>query len=186
VSSPRIAMLETPRLLLREYTLDDLPALHRILSDSITMQFWPRPFTDAESRGWLERAILSYSTNGFGRCAVILRETGEQIGDAGLMRTEVNAKPELDLGYIIHANYWRNGFGLEAATASLQYGVEAGERRIVANMAHDNVASRRVAERLGTSKELEFANARNRGILTYLYAFTPASAVTTERRTATS
>ena len=164
-------MIETSRLLLREYTLEDIPAHHRILSDPITMKFWPRPFTEEESRSWLERAISSYSTNGFGRYAVILRETGEQIGDAGVMRTEVNGKPEVDLGYIIHADHWRRGFGLEAAIASLEFGLTSGERRIVANMAHDNIASLRVAERLGMTKEQEFYNSRNRDILTYLYTF---------------
>ncbi|HWF44733.1 MAG TPA: GNAT family N-acetyltransferase [Candidatus Kapabacteria bacterium] len=162
-------MIETARLLLREYTLADVPALHRILSHATTMRFWPRPFTEANTQGWLERAVASYATNGFGRWAVILRETSEQIGDAGLMRLEVNGKSEADLGYIILANYWRQGFGLEAARAALQFGVEKGERRIVANMAHDNIASQRVAERLGMVKELEFNNTRNRDILTYLY-----------------
>ncbi|MFI5201208.1 MAG: GNAT family N-acetyltransferase [Candidatus Kapaibacterium sp.] len=176
-------MIETLRLQLREYTREDVPALHGILSDSKTMKFWPRPFTEADTKSWLERAILSYSTNGFGRWAVLLRETGEQIGDAGLMRTEVNGKPEVDLGYIIHFDYWRRGFGLEAARRALEFGIEAGCERIVANMAHDHIASQRVAERLGMIKELEFENSRNRGIQTFLYAFNSASAVTTVRTT---
>ncbi|HEX5316833.1 MAG TPA: GNAT family N-acetyltransferase [Candidatus Kapabacteria bacterium] len=164
-------MIETARLRLREYTLDDLPAQYRILSDPSTMKFWPQPYTVEGTRSWIDRSISSYSANGFGRYAIILRESGDQIGNAGLMRTEVNGKLEVDLGYIIHANYWRKGFGLEAASAVLNYGTERGIDRIVANMAHDNLASRRVAERLGMTKELEFKNSRNRDILTYLYVF---------------
>ena len=164
-------MIETPRLLLREYTPDDLPALHRILSDTNTMQFWPRPFTESDTRNWMERAMASYQSNGFGRWAVIFRENGVQIGDAGLMRTEVNGNPEVDLGYILHTDYQKRGFGIEAAQAALMFGAETGLPRIVANMAHDNIASQRVAERLGMVKELEFRNARNREIVTYLYTY---------------
>ncbi len=164
-------MIETPRLLLREYASVDDPNLHSILSDALTMRFWPRPFSESDTQSWVGRAIASYSMNGFGRWAVLLRESGEQIGDAGLMRTEVNGKTETDLGYIIHADYWKQGFGLEAARAALNSGFESGERRIIANMAHDNVASERVAQRLGMVKELEFRNVRNRDILTFLYVF---------------
>ncbi|HET6401374.1 MAG TPA: GNAT family N-acetyltransferase [Candidatus Kapabacteria bacterium] len=174
-------MIETPRLLLREYTFADTSALHRILSDSETMKFWPRPFTEADTKSWLERAIPSYAINGFGRWAVVLRETGEQIGDVGPMRTEVNGKPEVDLGYIIHYAYWHIGFGLEAARVALQFGIEAGCERIIANMAHDHIASQRVAEKLGMIKEREYTNARNRGILTYLYVFDSVPDVTAAR-----
>ena len=164
-------MIETPRLILREYTLEDIPFLFRIQSDPVTMQFWPRPFTESDTENWMRRAIASYAANGFGRWAVILKDSQQQIGDAGLMRTEVNGKPEVDLGYIIHADYWRQGFGFEGGNASLRFAFEHGERRIVANMAHDNTASRRVAEKLGMVKELEFNNPRNRNILTYLYVY---------------
>ncbi len=164
-------MIETPRLLLREYTLEDVPTLHRIQSDATTMKFWASPFTEANTRSWIERAIASYESNGFGRYAGILKSTNSHIGDVGMMRVPVNGKDEIDLGYIIHADHWRNGYGIEAATAILQFGMEKKLPRIVANMAHDNIASQRVAERLGMMKELEFINARNRDILTYLYVW---------------
>ncbi len=83
----------------------------------------------------------------------------------------MNGKEEVDLGYIIHADHWRKGYAIEAASAILQYGMEIKIPRIVANMGHDNIASQRVAARLGMIKELEFINARNRDILTYLYVF---------------
>ena len=165
------AMIETPRLMLHEYTLEDFSSLHRILSDPVTMRFWTTPFNETDTEHWMRRAIASYASNGFGRWAVILRETQAQIGDAGLMRTEINGKPEVDLGYIIQAEHWREGYGLEAALAALRFGLEQGEQRIVANMANDNVASERVAQRLGMIKESEFINSRNRDILTYLYVF---------------
>jgi len=126
---------------------------------------------ESDTERWLRRAMTSYETNGFGRWAVLLRGTKEQIGDAGLMRTEVNGKTEIDLGYIIHADHWRKGYGFEAAEASLQYGARIGEKRMVANMAFNNIRSQHVAERLGMKKELEFENPKNRGIRTFLYVY---------------
>ena len=167
-------MIETARLLLREYTIEDVPVLHRIQSDATTMKFWATPFTEENTRSWIERTIASYASNGFGRYAVIHKGTNTQIGDVGMMRTLVNGKEEVDLGYIIHADHWRNGYAIEAASAVLQHGMDKKLPRIVANMAFDNIASQCVAEQLGMIKELEFINVRNRNIVHYLYAWQAA------------
>jgi RimJ/RimL family protein N-acetyltransferase len=164
-------MIETARLVLREYTPEDFPTVHRIFSDAVTMQFWPRPFTEEEMQRWIDRTTQSYASHGFGRRVVVLKETLEVIGDAGMMRVPVNGNEENDLGYIIHHPYWRQGYGVEAAAAILRLGLETGVTRIVANMAHDNIASQRAAERIGMKKELEFRNPRNRDILTFLYSY---------------
>ncbi|HEY3876720.1 MAG TPA: GNAT family N-acetyltransferase [Candidatus Kapabacteria bacterium] len=164
-------MIETSRLLLREYTLEDVPSLNRIQSDPITMKFWASPFTEEHSRNWIERAIASYAANGFGRWALLLKETNAQIGDAGLMRVEVNGNPEVDLGYILQADRWQKGYATEAALAILRFGKEKGLPRMIAHMAHDHTKSQRVAERLGMRKETEFVNPRNRNIVHSLYAW---------------
>jgi len=163
-------IIETPRLRLREYEPDDLMALHVIVSDPITMQFWPAPFTPEATAAWLDRQFKLYAERGYGRWAVIEPESGEQIGDVGLLYTSVNGRDEVDLGYIIHYPYWQQGFGAEAAGACLAYaGERLGLRRVVANMAHDNLGSKRVAEKIGMQFEREFINARNRNIRTLLY-----------------
>lgn len=164
-------IIETPRLLLREYVPDDMMALHVILSDPITMQFWPAPFTPEASAAWLERQIKMYAERGYGHWAVLARDTGEQIGDVGLMYISVDGRDEVDLGYIIHYPYWQQGYGAEAAGACLEHGRSAlGLRRVVANMAHDNLGSKRVAEKIGMQFEREFNNPRNRNIRTLLYS----------------
>jgi [ribosomal protein S5]-alanine N-acetyltransferase len=161
---------ETPRLQLREYQTDDLMGLHVILSDAITMQFWPAPFTPEATTHWIERQMRSYAECGYGRWAVLSRESGEQIGDAGFIDANVNGRAEVDLGYIIHYPYWRQGFALEAANACLAYArAHLPINRVVANMPHDHLASKRVAERLGMSYAGDFLNPRNRNIRTLLY-----------------
>jgi ribosomal-protein-alanine N-acetyltransferase len=171
-------MFDTDRLILREYSPEDFVSLHAILSDPGTMKFWPAPFTEEQTKGWIERSIKSYKASlsplrltGFGRWAVILKEDGKQIGDAGIISAEINDKTENDLGYIIHKDFWKLGYGYEAASACMKYGFEKpGIKRMVANMAFNNVASVRVAEKIGMKKETEFLNNRNRNILTFLYS----------------
>ncbi len=163
-------VIETPRLILRQFESRDLEDLHRILSDATTMSFWPAPFTREETQKWLERRLDSYRENGPARLAVILREENVLIGDCGLVRAEIDRGPENDLGYIIHHAFWRYGYGTEAAEACMRYGFDTLQlHRICANMPVDHIASRRVAERLDMRLEKLFENTRNRNILTCLY-----------------
>lgn len=165
-------VIETPRLILRQFEADDLPDLHRILSDPTTMMFWPAPFSLEQSQGWLERMFRTYRESRLGRYAVISKASQALIGDCGIMPNEIDGVLENDLGYIFSHKYWGQGYATEAAAACMAYGLETlGLRRICANMAAEHIASRRVAERIGMRREREFYNKRNRNLLTYLYAY---------------
>lgn len=74
-------MIETERLILREYTLEDFDALYEIMSDPETMQHYPAPFDKDRTMGWITWNLDNYKTYGFGLWAVTLKETGEFIGD---------------------------------------------------------------------------------------------------------
>lgn len=163
--------IQTPRTVIRPYTEADLERALPILSDPTTMSFWERPLDRDAVAAWVARNARSFRETGLGRMISELRDTGEAIGDCGIMRAEVGGREENDLGYIIHHPYWRRGFGMECARACLEYGLrDLGLRRIVANMPHDHTASVRVAEKLGMRLERSFSNPRNRGIPTHLYA----------------
>ena len=165
-------MIETPRTIIRPYEGSEAPLLLPIFSDPATMSFWARPLGKDAVAAWVARAAQEFRQTGMGRMLVVDRETGEPVGDCGIMRAEVGGRTENDLGYIIHHPYWGAGLGIECARACLGYGLRTlGLRRVVANMPHDHVASRRVAEKLGMGRERSFYNRRNRGILTHLYAF---------------
>jgi RimJ/RimL family protein N-acetyltransferase len=165
------SVLVTSRLILRPYTADDVPLVLPIFGDPLTMAFWPQPLTEAAVAAWVQRNSAAFQAVRLGRLLVELRDTHVAIGDCGIVGSEVNGRPEYDLGYIIHHPYWRQGFGSECAQACRDYGIHTlGLRRIVANMACDHIASMRVAERLGMQREATFHNPRNRNILTYLYA----------------
>lgn len=160
----------TERLIIRSYTEADAPALRAILGDPTTMAFWPQPLSPAESDAWLARAIARRAESSYGRRAVLLRATGQQIGDVGVARGLIDGAERDDLGYIIHHPHWRRGYALEAARAVLADWFAHGRSpALYANMAHDHRGSQRVAERLGMRRAGEFANPRNRGIRTFVY-----------------
>lgn len=164
-------IVETKRLIIREYSMNDVLELSAIQSDHITMSFWPSPFTLQQTENWVHDNIERYNKLGFGRWAVILKDNDMLIGDCGIMIREIDGKEENDLGYIIHYPYWQRGFAVEAANACKEYAFASlGIKRLCANMPYNHEASRRVAEKVGMKKEKEFYNSRNRNILTYLYS----------------
>lgn len=164
-------IIETERLIIREYSMDDVLELSVILSDQMTMNFWPVPFTLQQTENWVYDNIERYSKLGFGRWGVILKDNGMLIGDCGIMIKEIDGKEENDLGYILHFPYWQRGFAAEAANACKEYAfISLGIKRLCANMPYNHEASRKVAEKIGMKKEKDFYNSRNRNILTYLYS----------------
>lgn len=164
-------ILESKRLIIRPYTPEDVQKLYGILSDPETMAFWPKPFSLSQVEDWIQHRGLEKYGDGIGRCGVYLRETGELVGDAGIVNQILDGKPEYDLGYIIHAKYWGHGYGGEAAAEIMRYGFEELRLpRLCANMPAEHISSRKVAEKLGMQLEKEFINTRNRDVLTCLYS----------------
>lgn len=148
--------LETDRLELRALTLDDLESLALMLGDAEGLIHWGPPLTTEESRSWIERNLRRYEADGFGRCAVILRSTCELVGDCGLIRTVVEGRPEVELGWVVSRAHRGKGIATEAAAAWRDYGFDVlGLERIVSMVSEKNVASRRVAEKLGMTIERE-------------------------------
>jgi len=146
--------LRTERLDLRPLVPEDLDELAAMLGDPVGMAAWPAPLTHDESRAWIERNRERYRTDGFGRCAVVWREAGELVGDAGLISTVVEETPEVELGWVIRHDLWGRGIATEAAAAWRDHAFEVlGLTRIVSMIDEANAASRRVAEKIGMSLE---------------------------------
>ena len=116
--------LTTPRLLLREMTQDDYPALYAILTDPETMRYYPRPYDDAGVQRWIDWTLENYRTHGFGLWAVTLRETGEFIGDCGITLQPIHGRWLPEIGYHINKRYWRQGYASEAAKACIDFAFE--------------------------------------------------------------
>jgi len=169
-------MIETENLQLRNYAAEDLDELFAILSDPVTMSFWPSPLTRDEAAAWIARSIESFQEHGFGRYALTLKHDKKIIGDCGILRVEKAGEMVNDLGYIIHHPYWRKGYAAEAARAVIDDAFSRLDIDVIhANMPHDHVSSRKTAERIGMKRVGEFTNEKNRGVRTLLYAIDRAT-----------
>lgn len=160
--------LETKRLTLREMVPDDLEDLFKIFSDPETMRFHPQPFDRTMTQVWIERSQQRYARDGLGLWALLLKNSGELIGDCGLLWQEVDGVEELEIGYHVRRDWWGQGLGTESARACRDYGFQHCLcNRLISLIHPDNWASRRVAEKNGMqlTRQTEW-----RGRLTCIYA----------------
>ena len=147
-------MLETERLLIRKFTIDDLPKLIELRSDeAVNKYLGGNRLQNPEAIEKRFRVYLDcYEKFGFGVCALVWKETGEMFGWSGLMPLENTG--EIEVGYGMSKDFWGKGVGYECARAWLEYGFEkAGLERIVAVAQPENTGSWRIMEKLGMRYE---------------------------------
>jgi [ribosomal protein S5]-alanine N-acetyltransferase len=147
-------ILETDRLLLREFTLQDADALEGVLGDPVAMQYYPAPFDRAEVDHWITRNRARYTDTGFGLWALVLKPSGELIGDCGCFVRELQGQFELELGWHVRRDLWGRGYATEAAGHCIEYAFsKLGAERIIALVRPENLSSCRVAEKNGMKCE---------------------------------
>ena len=143
-------ILETKRLRLREITQTDYKALSQILQDEETMYAYEGAFSDKEVQEWLDRQIRRYKKWGFGLWAVILKETGDFIGQCGLTMQPWKDQEVLEIGYLFQRAHWHKGYAAEAAKACKKYAFEILKASEVCSIIRDtNIPSQKVALRNG-------------------------------------
>lgn len=137
-------------MILREMTHADYPALAEIMQDPETMKAYEHAFSDEETRVWLERMLARYKTDGFGLWAVVLKATGEMIGQCGLTWQEYAGQRVLEIGYLFQRRHWKNGYALKSARACKVYAFDTLHAGEVFSIIRDsNIASMNVAIRNG-------------------------------------
>ena len=148
--SESLVIMETERLIIRRITRKDMDALLAIMGKPEVMYAWEHGFTKKDVRKWINRQLTRYRKDGFGYYAIILKESGTLIGQAGLMKSTINGNEAVELGYILDNTYWNNGYGIEAAHACLEYAFyELDMKTVCCSIRPENKASIRVAEKLG-------------------------------------
>ena len=150
------SQLETKRLFLRPMVAADVEALHLIFTDAKVMTaFNHPPFTRAQMERWLQRNLTHQAEFGYGLFSVILKETGELIGDCGLEQMEDQGAAEL--GYDFRSDFWNQGFATEAATTVRDYAFDVLKLpQLISLIRAGNLASKRVAEKAGMQLVEEF------------------------------
>jgi len=143
--------LETDRLLLRPFTIDDAEAVFEFGSNREVQKLTGDPLLQSldEATNMIEEVWYEdYKTYGYGRFATIFKPDNKIIGFAGL-----KFLPELDetdIGFRFLPEYWGMGLATEASEEILKFGFETlGIQRIIGIAMPENMASRRVLEKIG-------------------------------------
>ncbi len=146
-------IIETPRLLLRNWQEDDRAFFHEINSDPEVMEFFPALRSREESDALMDRIVAMINDDSFGFYALQDKNTGDVVGFTGLMRTDLEPfmpKGVLEIGWRLAKHYWGKGYVTEAALASLAYAFnERGQDEVVSFAVHNNHRSTSVMQRIG-------------------------------------
>jgi [ribosomal protein S5]-alanine N-acetyltransferase len=143
-------ILQTPRLLVRELSEDDLDEVSAMLTDPEVMRFWPRPFSREESAEWIGRQRKRYEEYGFGYWMAVEKATGQAVGQVGVLPRVLDGVDEVDIGYIIRRSRWREGFASEGAAGCRDHVFEKLARsRVLCLVRPENAPSLGVARKIG-------------------------------------
>jgi len=152
---------ETERLILRKFTENDFDAVHSYASckeNLIYMQWGPN--NEEQTRDFINTAISKANEN---PCvnyhyAAVLKDSNKLIGACNIvLRSDYYA----EIGWILHRDYWKNGYGTEMGKALLKFGFEElNIHRIIACCDAENYGSYRVMEKINMRREGFFIEAR--------------------------
>lgn len=171
-------LLETARLRLRPLRADDAPAIQRYAGDArvaVTTARIPHPYPDGAAEAWIAEAANQMAEDRGWQLAIARRSDDALIGAIGLERDEVGGSAEL--GYWIAVPAWGHGYATEAARALAGFGfARGGLAQIHAHALVDNLASRRVLEKIGLAYQgLATVEARGRNVTVACYALERAA-----------
>ena len=149
------------RLSYRPFVVDDLHALFSMYSNPEVTRFLPglHVSTLEEQRAMLPRLLSTVERygEGFGVWAARHQHTDELVGTLLLKPIpdhEMNLSSTIEVGWHLHYAFWKQGYAVEMGKAAVEYGFMQRElQEIIAVVDPDNIASARVAERLGMSRE---------------------------------
>ena len=106
-----------------------------------------------------------------GLWATIHKESGKFIGRCGMLPWEIDGKLEIEIAYLLDKEFWHQGLATEAANGILLYGFEKLHlTRLICLMHPENVASQKVAERIGMKLESQVDGIAGDNFPTLLYA----------------
>ena len=144
-------ILETERLILREFTLDDTAEYFRLISNPEVMRFSgnpPEQSIEEASQTLMQGPLQHYRVHGFGRWACIEKQNNELIGFNGCKYNDILNVTEI--GYAFLPEYWGLGLATESSLAVMQYCHEVIDLKdIVAIVMPEHSASIAVLKKIG-------------------------------------
>ena len=145
-----VTVLQTERLLLRQFEPGDGECLHAITGDPTVMRFVGdlTPFSPRQTRTLIADAMAHYERRGFGEYAIICKATGELVGYGGFAILPERSYPEID--YIFRPDQWGRGLASELVPELVRYAFGDLDLAVLgASFDPRNHASMRVAAKAG-------------------------------------
>ena len=149
-------ILETPRLVLRHQVLADLDDLWALYQNPNLTRYIPdAPRSREEAQEELEWHMHGHPHHPeLGLWATIHKETGKFIGRCGLLPWAIEEQYDVEVAYTLAQDFWGQGLATEAAHAILRYGFETlNLSRLICLIDPENIASQKVAEKIGMKWE---------------------------------
>lgn len=143
-------IFDTPRLLLRQFTVDDAPLILELNSDPEVIKYVHEPLltTEEQAKKVINDIILPQYKKNLGRWAIFTKHNNEFIGWCGLKL--LAAKNEIDLGYRLQRAFWGKGFATEAASKAISYGFKSLNLKTITGKAHsENISSINILKKIG-------------------------------------
>lgn len=145
-------ILETKRLiflpLYKSYHY--IENLYQLRSDLDVMKYLGKPQTKEEVKNMLDCSENYFKQFGLDFFCVLKRESGECIGQAGLIHVSFNIDSDIELAYRFHKKFWHQGYATECALALIDWGFKYHHLPKIVSFVHpDNENSRHVLEKAG-------------------------------------
>lgn len=138
--------IETQRMIIRDFTLNDADDLHEILGDAETMQNCEPAYTIEKTADFLQRFCIGKK----GAVAAVLRESGKLIGYILFHEMDTGV---YEIGWFFNRHYWRQGYAFEACKAVIDHAFDHLHAHKIFAETIDAVKSTHMMEKLGMTQE---------------------------------
>nr|WP_218945563.1 MULTISPECIES: GNAT family N-acetyltransferase [unclassified Acinetobacter] len=154
-----IAIIKTPRLILRQWQDADTAPFIQMCADDEVMRYFPAPLIPEQSLQFIQKVTRQIDQHGWGLWAVELKQTKEFIGFIGLQPQPdlFEFSPCVEIGWRLAKKCWHRGYATEGARAVLDYAFNTlNLDKVVSFTAKSNTPSEAVMKKIGMVKTQEF------------------------------
>src|SRR5690349_16920036 len=150
-----VPVIETERLRLRGYRMEDFPACAKMWSDAVVTRYITgKPLTSEETWTKMLRNAGMWLVLGYGFWVLEEKATGEFVGELGFADFQRIIEPSIkgmpEMGWVLMRHVHGKGYATEATRAAMDWGDKNfGGARMVCLIQPGNEASFRVADKLG-------------------------------------
>ena len=165
--------LQSKRLITKFLDTDDWKEWAKIYDAKDSIRFsdqFGQEKREMKAKMWVRHQLTRYVDQTYGMQWIINKDTGEKIGQCGLLLQDINGKIELEVGYSIFKDYWGQGYAKEGARLFVDFGFKSLRvSSLISLIDPKNYPSQRVAERIGMTRG---AFRKWKGVDYYVYRIT--------------